>query len=63
MTHAGELGAGTIAHAALRRLGELKGGKSGSVFISGLSVSEFLLIREARFRPLGMVLGSSVYRG
>lgn len=61
MTQAGELGAAAIAHDALRRLGELKGGKSGSVFTSDLSVNEFLLVREARFRPLGLVLGSSVY--
>jgi uncharacterized protein YbjQ (UPF0145 family) len=61
MTQAGAPGAAAIAFDALLRLGELKGGKSGNVFTSDLSVSEFLLIREARFRPLGLVLGSSVY--
>jgi uncharacterized protein YbjQ (UPF0145 family) len=61
MTPASEPDAAVIAYEALLRLGELKGGKSGSVFTSDLSVNEFLLIREARFRPLGLVLGSSVY--
>jgi uncharacterized protein YbjQ (UPF0145 family) len=61
MIQADELEPAAIAHDALRRLGELKGGKSGSVFTSDLSVNEFLLVREARFRPLGLVLGSSVY--
>lgn len=31
-------------------------------FTSDLSVNEFLLIRQAGFRPLGLVLGSSIYR-
>ncbi len=61
MTQARELGAAAIAHGALRRLGELKGGKSGTVFSSDLSVSELLLVLEAGFLPLGLVLGSSVY--
>jgi uncharacterized protein YbjQ (UPF0145 family) len=60
MTQAGELAPTAIAHSALRRLGELKGG-SGSVFTSDLSVNEFLLVLEMRFRPVGLVLGSSVY--
>src|SRR5271155_2242813 len=58
---AADPGAAAIAEGALRRLGELKGGKSGSVFTSDLSVSEFLLVLGAGFRPLGLVLGSSVY--
>jgi uncharacterized protein YbjQ (UPF0145 family) len=61
MIQAGELDAAAIALGALHRLGELKGGKSGSVFTSDLSVSEFLLVQEVGFRPLGLVLGSSVY--
>jgi len=32
-----------------------------SLFTSDLSVNEFLLVREAGFRPLGLVLGSSIY--
>src|SRR6202163_1686421 len=46
---------------ALRRLAELQPGRPGSIFTSDLSVNEFLLVREAGFRPLGLVLGSSIY--
>jgi uncharacterized protein YbjQ (UPF0145 family) len=46
---------------ALARLAELKPGQPGAIFTSDLSVNEFLLVREAGFRPLGLVLGSSIY--
>src|ERR1700689_2408201 len=46
---------------AIKRLSELQPGKSGSIFTSDLSVNEFLLVREAGFRPLGLVLGTSIY--
>ncbi|MEU2393524.1 heavy metal-binding domain-containing protein [Streptomyces sp. NPDC007369] len=46
---------------AMRRLAQLQPGEKGSLFTSDLSVNEFLLVREAGFRPLGLVLGSSVY--
>src|ERR1700689_3501636 len=46
---------------ALARLAESKAGSSTSLFTSDLSVNEFLLVREAGFRPLGLVLGSSLY--
>src|SRR6202163_1239642 len=46
---------------ALRRLAELQPGKPGAIFTSDLSVNEFLLVREAGFRPLGLVVGSSIY--
>jgi uncharacterized protein YbjQ (UPF0145 family) len=46
---------------AMRRLAELQPGKAGSIFTSDLTVNEFLLVREAGFRPLGLVLGSSIY--
>ena len=46
---------------ALRRLAELRPGRPGGIFTSDLSVNEFLLVREAGFRPLGLVLGSSIY--
>ncbi|HSN11875.1 MAG TPA: heavy metal-binding domain-containing protein [Propionibacteriaceae bacterium] len=36
-------------------------GQKRSLFTSDLSVNEFLLVREAGFRPLGLVLGSSIY--
>src|SRR5215470_7228666 len=32
-----------------------------SLFTSDLSVNEFLLVREAGFDPLGLVIGSSIY--
>jgi len=32
------------------------------LFTSDLSVNEFLLIKEAGFEPLGLVMGSSVYQ-
>jgi uncharacterized protein YbjQ (UPF0145 family) len=41
---------------ALVRLRETR-----SVFTSDLSVNEFLLVEEAGFKPLGLVLGSSIY--
>jgi uncharacterized protein YbjQ (UPF0145 family) len=40
----------------LRRLRE-----SGRFFTSDLSVNEFLLVKQAGFEPLGLVLGSSIY--
>src|SRR6266540_423250 len=40
----------------LRRIRE-----SGRFFTSDLSVNEFLLVRQAGFDPLGLVLGSSIY--
>jgi hypothetical protein len=46
---------------AMRRLAELQPGKPGSIFTSDLTVNEFLLVREAGFRPLGLVLGTSIY--
>src|SRR5258706_15770703 len=46
---------------AMRRLAELRPGRPGSIFTSDLSVNEFLLVREAGFRPLGLVLGTSIY--
>src|SRR5450432_3017799 len=32
------------------------------LFTSDLSVSEFLLVKEAGFDPLGLVMGSSIYQ-
>ena len=46
---------------ALQRLEQNRAGAPGAVFTSDLSVNEFLLVREAGFRPLGLVLGSSIY--
>jgi uncharacterized protein YbjQ (UPF0145 family) len=50
-----------IPEDAMRRLSEMKPGQATSLFTSDLTVNEFLLVREAGFRPLGLVLGSSIY--
>jgi uncharacterized protein YbjQ (UPF0145 family) len=50
-----------IPEDAMRRLAEMRPGQPTALFTSDLSVNEFLLVREAGFRPLGLVLGSSVY--
>jgi uncharacterized protein YbjQ (UPF0145 family) len=46
---------------AMTRLAELRPDRPGSIFTSDLTVNEFLLVRQAGFRPLGLVLGTSVY--
>lgn len=47
---------------ALERLQGLRSqGHPQGVFTSDLSVNEYLLVREAGFEPIGLVLGSSVY--
>jgi len=56
-----ELDAAGVPRDAMARLAELQPGKPGSIFTSDLSVNEFLLVREVGFRPLGLVLGSSIY--
>ena len=60
MTDARAGGEGLAAE-AIRRLAGLKPGNPGTIFTSDLSVNEFLLVREVGFRPIGMVLGSSIY--
>jgi uncharacterized protein YbjQ (UPF0145 family) len=50
-----------IPEDAMRRLAEMRPGQASSLFTSDLSVNEFLLVREAGFRPLGLVLGTSIY--
>ncbi len=56
-----DFGAMGVPQDAIKRLAELTPGKAGGIFTSDLSVNEFLLVREAGFRPLGLVLGSSIY--
>ncbi len=56
-----EPGALGIPADAMRRLAELRPGQPGAIFTSDLSVNEFLLVREVGFKPLGLVLGSSIY--
>ena len=50
-----------IPEDAIKRLNTMRPGQASSLFTSDLSVNEFLLVREAGFRPLGLVLGSSIY--
>jgi uncharacterized protein YbjQ (UPF0145 family) len=47
--------------AADTRLAHTAGGAPGGVFTSDLSVSEYALLGEAGFEPLGFVVGSSIY--
>ncbi len=48
-------------HALERLQGLRETGRSGGIFTSDLSVNEFLMIREAGFEPLGLVVGSCIY--
>jgi uncharacterized protein YbjQ (UPF0145 family) len=50
-----------VSPEAATRLEQNRLGVPGAVFTSDLSVNEFLLVREAGFRPLGFVMGTSVY--
>ena len=48
--------------AARQRLSEMRGGAGKqALFTSDLSINEFLLVREAGFDPIGLVMGSSIY--
>src|SRR3954469_10548725 len=47
---------------ATERLVEMRGkGDQRKLFTSDLSTSEFLLVKEAGFDPIGLVVGSSIY--
>src|SRR5579863_5429240 len=47
--------------AAASRLAKTAGANPAGVFTSDLSVSEYVLLGEAGFEPLGFVVGSSIY--
>ena len=47
--------------AADGRLAHTAGANPAGVFTSDLSVSEYVLLGEAGFEPLGFVVGSSIY--
>ena len=47
--------------AAAGRLAQTAGAAPAGVFTSDLSVSEYVLLGEAGFEPLGFVVGSSIY--
>src|ERR1700735_584262 len=59
----GQDGAGATwePQAADGRLAHTAGAEQGAVFTSDLSVSEYVLLGEAGFEPLGFVVGSSIY--
>ena len=51
-----------MSNFARQRLGELRGEDGhGVLFTSDLSVNEFLVVTQAGFDPLGLVVGSSIY--
>jgi uncharacterized protein YbjQ (UPF0145 family) len=50
-----------IPESGRERIERLKQDVSRGFFTSDLSVNEFLLVKEAGFEPLGLVLGSSIY--
>lgn len=47
--------------AADSRLADTAGAAAGGIFTSDLTVSEYVLLGEAGFEPLGFVVGSSIY--
>ena len=52
---------GLPAHARGRLAAMRPGANQKGLFTSDLSVNEFLLVKEAGFDPLGLVVGSSIY--
>jgi uncharacterized protein YbjQ (UPF0145 family) len=56
-----QAGATWEPQAADTRLAQTAGAQPGGVFTSDLSVSEYVLLGEAGFEPLGFVVGSSIY--
>lgn len=50
-----------VSPEASARLQANRAGTPGAVFASDLSVNEFVLVREAGFRPVGFVMGTSVF--
>jgi uncharacterized protein YbjQ (UPF0145 family) len=62
--HAADYRAGSLAglpEAGRERIARMQQDVARGFFTSDLSVNEFLLVKEAGFEPLGMVLGSSIY--
>ena len=52
---------GLPVHARSRLAAMKPGANQKGLFTSDLSVNEFLLVKEAGFDPLGLVVGSSIY--
>ena len=62
--HAASYEAGSLAgipESGRERIARMKQEVARGFFTSDLSVNEFLLVKEAGFDPLGLVLGSSIY--
>src|SRR6201996_2804944 len=62
--HAATYEAGSLAgipESGRERIARMKQEVARGFFTSDLSVNEFLLVKEAGFDPLGLVLGSSIY--
>src|ERR1700760_1036231 len=62
--HAAAYQAGSLAgipEAGRERIERMKKDVERGFFTSDLSVNEFLLVKQAGFEPLGLVLGSSIY--
>jgi uncharacterized protein YbjQ (UPF0145 family) len=62
--HAASYQAGSLAgipESGRERIARMKQDVARGFFTSDLSVDEFLLVKQAGFEPLGLVLGSSIY--
>ena len=62
--HAASYQAGSLAgipESGRHRIERMKAEVARGFFTSDLSVNEFLLVKQAGFEPLGLVLGSSIY--
>jgi uncharacterized protein YbjQ (UPF0145 family) len=62
--HAGTYQAGSLAgvpESGRERIERMKREVARGFFTSDLSINEFLLVKQAGFEPLGLVLGSSIY--
>jgi uncharacterized protein YbjQ (UPF0145 family) len=62
--HSGSYEAGSLAgipESGRERIERMKRDVERGFFTSDLSVNEFLLVKQAGFEPLGLVLGSSIY--
>jgi uncharacterized protein YbjQ (UPF0145 family) len=62
--HAGSYQAGSLAgipESGRQRIERMKQDVARGFFTSDLSINEFLLVKQAGFEPLGLVLGSSIY--
>jgi uncharacterized protein YbjQ (UPF0145 family) len=57
--HAGSLAG--IPESGLQRIQRMRQDAARGFFTSDLSINEFLLVKQAGFEPLGLVLGSSIY--